>query len=101
VPVGVLVPPLTVTVTVRDWVVEMLEAEGVTDTVGVTSAGGGVMDELLPPPQALRARLKEVANRSAAIFASCFIFISPVLANQPVTAPSRAFRACCTENVGD
>ena len=84
--------PLTVTVTVNDCAVVMLEAEGVTDTVGVTFAGGVVVVEPPPPPQALRAKLMEAANRSAAVLANRFISISPVRSNRPVTARLQDFR---------
>jgi hypothetical protein len=42
--VGAPLPPLTVTVTCSDWVVVMLDDDGVTVTVGVWVAGVTVMD---------------------------------------------------------
>ena len=49
--VGLPVPPFTATVTVRGWVVVMLDAEGVTVTVGVVLAG--VVTVTVTDPEAL------------------------------------------------
>jgi hypothetical protein len=49
--VGLPVPPLTATVTVRDCAVVMLDAVGVTVTVGVVLAG--VVTETVADPEAL------------------------------------------------
>lgn len=63
-PVGVPLPPLTVTVTVVLPVTVMLNGFAETVTVGVLSDGGGVLDTL--PPHATRLRQNAKLNQHAA-----------------------------------